>query len=132
MCGFRLHGWWNGIRCVQAFLVKRRLAICLTRLSGEECCKSFIFHSRSQYEFHESLDCGDVTDVQAAGVTFAPEADCSLPCPGDPIHLCGAGNRIQYYVWTGTPPYVWNQPTTNIGYYEVCRAISSNYCEGLT
>lgn len=64
------------------------------------------------------LDCGDLSDVKAAGVEFAPESDCDLPCPGDPIHLCGAGNRIQYYVWTGAPPYVWNNPQ-NKGYYDV-------------
>ncbi|KAJ7017911.1 copper radical oxidase [Mycena alexandri] len=66
--------------------------------------------------------CGDVSDVKAAGVGFAPASDCNLPCPGDPIHLCGAGNRIQYYTWTGTPPYVWHTPT-NIGHYDVCRVV---------
>ncbi|KAF7328277.1 hypothetical protein MVEN_02567600 [Mycena venus] len=68
-------------------------------------------------EYGEECYCGDLSDVQAAGVKFAPESDCNLPCPGDPIHLCGAGNRIQYYVWTGAPPYVWNNPQ-NKGYYD--------------
>ncbi|KAJ7202648.1 glyoxal oxidase N-terminus-domain-containing protein [Mycena pura] len=68
-------------------------------------------------EYGQECYCGDLSDVQAAGVVLAPEADCNLPCPGDPIHLCGAGNRIQYYNWTGPPPYVWNTPT-NIGRYE--------------
>ncbi|KAJ7659257.1 copper radical oxidase [Mycena polygramma] len=68
-------------------------------------------------EYGEECYCGDLSDVKAAGVGFAPEADCNLPCPGDPIHLCGAGNRIQYYTWTGAPPYVWNTPS-NIGYYD--------------
>ncbi|KAF8169415.1 copper radical oxidase [Mycena galopus ATCC 62051] len=67
-------------------------------------------------------DCGDLSDVKAAGVQFAPESDCSLPCPGDPIHLCGGGNRIQYYVWTGAPPYVWNSPQ-NKGYYGVILGV---------
>ncbi|KAJ7211023.1 hypothetical protein C8J57DRAFT_1606424 [Mycena rebaudengoi] len=47
----------------------------------------------------------------------APESDCNLPCPGDPIHLCGAGNRIQYYTWTGTS-HVWHTPA-NKGHYDV-------------
>ncbi|KAF7290351.1 hypothetical protein HMN09_01293100 [Mycena chlorophos] len=68
-------------------------------------------------EYGEECYCGDESDVIAANVTFAPESDCNLPCPGDPIHLCGAGNRIQYYKWEGTPPYVWHTPE-NIGYYE--------------
>ncbi|KAJ7325873.1 copper radical oxidase [Mycena albidolilacea] len=68
-------------------------------------------------EYGEECYCGDLSDVKAAGVEFAPESDCNLPCPGDPIHLCGAGNRIQYYVWTGAPPYVWNNPQ-NKGYYD--------------
>ncbi|KAJ7807368.1 copper radical oxidase [Mycena olivaceomarginata] len=71
------------------------------------------------------FDCGDLSDVEAAGVQLAPESDCNMPCPGDPIHLCGGGNRIQYYNWTGAPPYVWNQPTTNTGYYEVVTPLTA-------
>ncbi|KAJ7720041.1 hypothetical protein B0H16DRAFT_1793954 [Mycena metata] len=67
-------------------------------------------------EYGEECYCGDVSDVKAAGVGFAPASDCNLPCPGDPLHLCGAGNRIQYYIWTGPAPYVFHTPT-NIGYY---------------
>ncbi|KAJ7058518.1 galactose oxidase [Mycena amicta] len=68
-------------------------------------------------EYGEECYCGDLLDVEAAGVGFAPEADCNLPCPGDPIHLCGSGDRIQYYKWTGAPPYVWTN-ATNPGRYE--------------
>ncbi|KAJ7244340.1 glyoxal oxidase N-terminus-domain-containing protein [Mycena rebaudengoi] len=67
-------------------------------------------------EFGEECYCGDIEDVAASGVKFAPESDCNLPCPGDPIHLCGAGNRIQYYTWTGTS-HVWHTPT-NTGHYD--------------
>ncbi|KAJ7262498.1 hypothetical protein C8J57DRAFT_1436432 [Mycena rebaudengoi] len=63
------------------------------------------------------FDCGDVSDVTSSGVQFAPETDCNLPCPGDPIHLCGSGNRIQYYTWTG-PSHNWISPE-NTGYYDV-------------
>lgn len=61
--------------------------------------------------------CGDVDDLTASGSTFGAESECSLPCPGDPIHLCGAGDRLSLYQWKGDLN-VWNKPT-NIGRYEV-------------
>ncbi|KAJ7113106.1 glyoxal oxidase N-terminus-domain-containing protein [Mycena epipterygia] len=67
-------------------------------------------------EFGFQCFCGDVSDVTASGVTLQPESDCNLPCSGDPIHLCGGGDRIQYYVWTG-PTHVWHTPEV-IGRYE--------------
>ncbi|KAJ7482564.1 hypothetical protein FB451DRAFT_1084926 [Mycena latifolia] len=60
--------------------------------------------------------CGDVLDVTTSGVSLTPESDCNLPCSGDPIHLCGGGDRIQYYVWTG-PAHVWHTPKIT-GRYE--------------
>jgi len=36
-----------------------------------------------------------------------------MACSGDPQHICGAGNRISYYTWGGTPLYTWNRPTGN-------------------
>ncbi|KAK4670179.1 uncharacterized protein QC763_209370 [Podospora pseudopauciseta] len=32
----------------------------------------------------------------------APEAECNMPCGGDPSAFCGAGNRIQLYSTTAT------------------------------
>lgn len=58
--------------------------------------------------------CGDSTDITT---DLQPEADCNLECPGDPIHLCGGGNRLQFYEWNGTMN-VWQNPP-NIGRYEV-------------
>ena len=40
-----------------------------------------------------------------------PDSDCNMPCPGDPRYLCGNGNRIAYYTWTGTPLSNWDFPT---------------------
>ncbi|KAJ7785161.1 galactose oxidase [Mycena maculata] len=60
-------------------------------------------------EFGFQCFCGDVSDVTAAGVSLQPASDCDLPCSGDPLHLCGGGDRITYYVWTG-PSYVWHTP----------------------
>ncbi|KAJ6532912.1 galactose oxidase [Mycena vulgaris] len=67
-------------------------------------------------EFGFQCFCGDVADVTASGVSPAPESDCDLPCTGDPIHLCGGGSRIQYYIWTG-PAHVWHYPEVK-GRYE--------------
>lgn len=52
-------------------------------------------------------DCGDATDPAAAGSVAAPTADCGVPCPGNSSYLCGGGNRISYYTWTGKAPSNW-------------------------
>ncbi|KAJ7469596.1 copper radical oxidase, partial [Mycena latifolia] len=67
-------------------------------------------------EFGSQCFCGDVLDVTKSGVSPTPESDCNLPCSGDPIHLCGGGDRIQYYVWTG-PAHCWHKPNIT-GRYE--------------
>jgi hypothetical protein len=68
-------------------------------------------------EYGEQCFCGDISDVNTNGGTFVPDSECNMPCSGDPIHFCGAGNRLTTYYWTGTPLYVWNTPE-NTGYYE--------------
>ncbi|KAJ7364627.1 copper radical oxidase-like protein, partial [Mycena albidolilacea] len=117
-------GSWTYQGCLKQAVGSRAIPwqnIFPTNNSATTClsqCAAFGYTAGGmEYGAYLFLDCGDVADVKAAGVTFAPEADCNLPCPGDPIHLCGAGNRIQYYVWTGTPPYVWHEPA-NTGYYD--------------
>lgn len=32
-------------------------------------------------------------------------------CSGDPTEICGGGNALTYYTWTGTPLYTWHTPT---------------------
>ena len=63
------------------------------------------------------LDCGDITDVAANDGVFGAESECATPCPGDPIHLCGDGNRLTTYFWNGTMNN-WHTPK-NTGFYEV-------------
>ncbi|KAF7361017.1 hypothetical protein MSAN_01131900 [Mycena sanguinolenta] len=115
-------GSWSYQGCLMEAVGKRAIPwqnIYPTNNSATTClsqCAAFGY-TVGGMEYGEECYCGDVSDVEAAGVGFAPESDCNLPCPGDPIHLCGAGNRISYYKWTGTPPYVWNKPS-NIGRYE--------------
>ena len=36
-----------------------------------------------------------------------------MACSGDPSFLCGAGNLISLYRWTGTPLYTWHTPQGN-------------------
>ena len=63
------------------------------------------------------LGCGDVEDVAANGGRVAAEQDCSMACSGDPIHLCGGPQRLQYYTWEGGLN-TWHTPA-NTGHYEV-------------
>ncbi|KAF8452229.1 hypothetical protein L210DRAFT_3499268 [Boletus edulis BED1] len=69
-------------------------------------------------EYGEQCFCGDISDVTSNGGTYVADSECNMACSGDPIHLCGAGNRLTTYYWNGTTPlYVWNTPE-NTGYYE--------------
>jgi hypothetical protein len=68
-------------------------------------------------EYGEQCFCGDVSDVTTNGGTYVTDSECSTPCSGDAIHLCGGGNLLTTYYWTGTPLSVWNTPA-NTGYYE--------------
>ncbi|KAJ6574202.1 copper radical oxidase [Mycena capillaripes] len=119
-----LPGSWSYQGCLMEAVGKRAIPwqnIYPTNNSATTClsqCATFGY-TVGGMEFGQECYCGDLSDVEAAGVQLAPDSDCNMPCTGDPIHLCGGGNRIQYYNWTGAPLYVWNKPTTNIGYYEV-------------
>ncbi|KAJ6589404.1 copper radical oxidase [Mycena capillaripes] len=67
-------------------------------------------------EFGSRCYCGDESDVIKSGFTIGDESGCSIPCTGDPVHLCGGVFRIQYYLWTG-PAHVWHTPAVT-GRYE--------------
>ena len=64
--------------------------------------------------------CGDVADVAANGGYYVADSQCSMPCSGDPTHLCGAGNLLTTYYWNATMN-VWHTPP-NTGYYEASIA----------
>ena len=59
--------------------------------------------------------CGDITDVTANGGHYVADSQCSMPCSGDPTHLCGAGNLLTTH-YLNTPMNVWHTPS-NTGYY---------------
>ncbi|KAK1231928.1 hypothetical protein PQX77_004947 [Marasmius sp. AFHP31] len=67
-------------------------------------------------EYGQECYCGDVEEIQAHGSVAAPESECNMQCPGDPLHLCGGGLRMQLYTWQGTLN-VWHKPA-NTGRYE--------------
>ena len=67
----------------------------------------------SQWCTDLDIDCGDIDDITASGSTVAPEGDCNVACSGDSDYLCGGGNRLSWYQWTGTPLYTWSYPTGN-------------------
>ncbi|KAF5348257.1 hypothetical protein D9756_010540 [Leucocoprinus leucothites] len=67
-------------------------------------------------EFGIQCFCGDITDVTAVNGVIGNEADCNIPCPGDPAHLCGGGARLNYYTWQGDLN-IWHKPTVT-GRYE--------------
>ncbi|KAH0543417.1 hypothetical protein FGG08_002275 [Glutinoglossum americanum] len=56
-------------------------------------------------------NCGDVGNVAAAGATLQPESDCNSACSGNASLICGGGDRLSYYAWTGPPLNTWKYPT---------------------
>lgn len=63
--------------------------------------------------------CGDATNIAKVGAKIVPDSQCSDPCSGNPSFLCGGGNLISYYKWTGTPLNTWATPTgINAGEYQ--------------
>jgi hypothetical protein len=62
-------------------------------------------------EYGEQCFCGDQANIAAAGAYFTPDSDCNMACTGNASYLCGAGNRISFYNWTGPPLTAWNFPT---------------------
>ncbi|KAG6856106.1 hypothetical protein H0H87_007358 [Tephrocybe sp. NHM501043] len=99
-----------------------------TALACMTQCAAFGFPA-SGTEFGQECYCGDKTDPIAQGAVFGTEAECTLPCPGDPISLCGAGDRLTYYEYNGTMN-VWNTPT-NTGRYESYRISVSALLDGV-
>jgi Glyoxal oxidase N-terminus/Domain of unknown function (DUF1929) len=59
----------------------------------------------------DHIDCGDISYVDAGASTLDVESACATPCTGNASEVCGGGNRLSYYEWTGTPLYTWHTPT---------------------
>lgn len=81
-------------------------------------CQQFGYMAAGM-EYGEECYCGDLDGIERSGSTSAPESDCATSCPGQPEALCGQGNRLSWYKYTGDPLYVWNYPQGNgAGRYE--------------
>ncbi|KAF9484627.1 copper radical oxidase [Pholiota conissans] len=78
-------------------------------------CAAFGYPA-SGTEFGQECYCGDITDVAAGNGVFGADSECTTPCPGDPVHICGDGNRLTTYFWNATMNN-WHTPA-NIGRYE--------------
>ncbi|KAJ8517873.1 hypothetical protein ONZ45_g4980 [Pleurotus djamor] len=116
-----LPGQWKSAGCLKEPGAERVFPyqiIWQTNLTVEACvsqCSAFGYPAAGM-EFGDECYCGDVADEAANGGVIAPDADCNMPCSGDPIHLCGGPERLQLYHWDGTLD-VWHTPA-NIGRYE--------------
>lgn len=78
-------------------------------------CAAFGFPAAG-VEYGQECYCGDITDVTSNNGVFGADSECQTTCPGDPIHICGDGNRLTTYYWNGVMNN-WRTPA-NIGRYE--------------
>ncbi|KAF7437573.1 hypothetical protein PC9H_004415 [Pleurotus ostreatus] len=121
-----LPGQWRSVGCLQEPGAQRVFPyqiIMQNNLTVDAClnqCAAFGYPAAGM-EFGDECYCGDVANEAANGGAPAPAADCSFPCSGDPIHLCGGAQRLQLYHWDGNID-VWNTPA-NTGRYEVSFAV---------
>ncbi|KAI1203614.1 copper radical oxidase [Nemania serpens] len=108
-----LPGSWEYYGCVVDAIDNRVLPWMSEDLQNttiEAClagCSRFGYNAGG-VEYGYQCFCGD-----SVAVTKSPEADCTVPCPGDPHHLCGGGNRISYYQWTGAALTTWTYAQGN-------------------
>jgi hypothetical protein len=72
-------------------------------------CREFGYMAAGM-EYGEECYCGDLEGIQQQGSQQVAESDCNTACPGDPTAICGSGNRLTWYKWTGDPLYVWQYP----------------------
>ena len=52
------------------------------------------------------------TYTRSAQPQIVADSECNSVCSGDGRYLCGSGNLLTYYAWSGTDPlYTWHFPT---------------------
>jgi len=120
-----LPGSWQYVGCLaeaQGNRVFKYQIIAPNSNSATNClslCSQFGYPAGGM-EYGQECYCGDVRDVQNAGVTLQPESDCNIACPAAPPYLCGGGNRISYYNWVGSPLSNWHYASgTAAGQYQL-------------
>ncbi|KAK6068607.1 WSC domain-containing protein [Seiridium cupressi] len=116
---------WQYVGCILDDIAARTLpwmAIDLENTTVSSCiagCSRFGYEAGG-IEYGYQCFCGDIADVVNQGRdTLQPESDCNVPCSGDPTHLCGGGNRLSYYKWTGETLTSWSYASgTAAGSYD--------------
>ncbi|ORY56844.1 uncharacterized protein BCR38DRAFT_355246 [Pseudomassariella vexata] len=84
-----------------------------TATSCLSACSKFGYNAGG-IEYGYQCFCGDIIDVANHGrTTMMPESDCTVACSGDPRYICGGGNRISYYKWTGEDLTTWSWASGN-------------------
>ncbi|KAH8661991.1 copper radical oxidase [Xylariales sp. PMI_506] len=109
-----LPGDWEYVGCIVDDVANRTfpwMSIDVENMTIPNCiagCSQYGYDAGG-VEYGFQCFCGDVSDVVNLGrQTLLPESDCSVGCPGDPTHLCGGGNAISYYKWTGETLTSWS------------------------
>ncbi|KIP01604.1 hypothetical protein PHLGIDRAFT_38239 [Phlebiopsis gigantea 11061_1 CR5-6] len=116
-----LPGAWQYVGCLEEPGADRTFPyqiINTNNNTAEAClaqCSNFGYPAGGM-EFGDECWCGDLSDVTNNSPGLAPATDCSAPCSGDPIHLCGGAQRLTYYTWNGNLN-TWHTPA-NTGYYQ--------------
>ena len=108
-----LPGSWEYVGCVTDQDIPRTLQyeLYLTENNtATNCLKqcSQFGYAAGGMEFGLQCFCGDDSNRVKVNATFAPESDCNMPCTGNSSYVCGAGNRLSYYRWTGTALTDWS------------------------
>ncbi|KAI0157533.1 heme peroxidase [Xylariaceae sp. FL1272] len=67
----------------------------------ESCMKNCTGFNYWGTEYGRECYCGNSINAASKNVTLG---DCTMTCSGDDTEYCGAGNRIEMYVTTGTIP----------------------------
>lgn len=73
-------------------------------------CKEYGYMAAGM-EYGEECYCGDIEGIEQQNSQVRPESECNTACPGNPEAICGQGNRLSWYKWTGDPIYVFSYPT---------------------
>lgn len=113
-----LPGSWQYQGCLYDQAAPRSLTYLTTmdaNNTAENClsrCSKYGYGAGGM-EYGRECWCGDEATVKSLGRTFSPESDCNMPCPVNASTICGSGNRLSYYTWTGTPLDTWNFPIGN-------------------
>ncbi|KAF2691893.1 copper radical oxidase [Lentithecium fluviatile CBS 122367] len=119
-----LTGSWEYTGCYKDANLNRALPyqiILNNNNTANNCIKqcSDFGYAAGGMEYGNECYCGDMSDVQAAGATTAPESECNFPCTGNITSFCGGAGRLSLYNWNGPALTQWSYASGNAaGAYE--------------